>query len=246
MSPEQVLQSVFGLQQFRPRQREIIEDVLAGHDIVCVMPTGAGKSLCFQLPAVMLRGLIMVVSPLISLMADQVSQLRKLRIPAMLLNSSLSSDEQRQALAALHNGYRGMLYIAPERFAAPSFQNLLPKLRPNLFVVDEAHCVSFWGHDFRPEYMNLAEVREKLGRPVTMSLTATATPQVRRDIVEMLGLKDPRIHVTGFDRPNLAYSARRLESEVNKDDAVMKFLASEREAGSFIARRGKRLRGWRR
>lgn len=233
-SPEFILQSVFGLQQFRPQQREIIEDVLAGHDVVCVMPTGAGKSLCFQLPAVILRGLIIVVSPLISLMADQVAHLRKLRIPAMLLNSSQSGDEQRKALAALHNGYRGMLYIAPERFAAPSFQNLLPKLHPNLFVVDEAHCVSFWGHDFRPEYMNLADVRRALGSPVTMSLTATATPQVRRDIVEMLGLRSPKMHVTGFDRPNLAYACRRLESEHEKDDALLRLLATRKGEGGIV------------
>ena len=233
-SPESILQTVFGLQQFRPQQREIIEDVLAGHDVVCVMPTGAGKSLCFQLPAVILRGLTIVVSPLISLMADQVAHLRKLRIPTMLLNSSQSGDEQRKALAALHNGYRGILYIAPERFAAPSFQNLLPKLRPNLFVVDEAHCVSFWGHDFRPEYMNLADVRKALGSPVTMSLTATATPQVRRDIVEMLGLRSPKLHVTGFDRPNLAYSCRRLESEHEKDEALLRFLTARKNDGGIV------------
>jgi ATP-dependent DNA helicase RecQ len=233
-SPESILQTVFGLQQFRPHQREVIEDVLAGHDIVCVMPTGAGKSLCFQLPAVILRGLTLVVSPLISLMADQVVQLRRLRIPAMLLNSSQSSDEQRQALSVLHNGYRGLLYVSPERFAAPSFQNLLPKLRPNLFVVDEAHCVSFWGHDFRPEYMNLAEVRKALGSPVTMSLTATATPQVRRDIVEMLGLRSPKMHVTGFDRPNLAYSCRRLESEHEKDGALLRFLMARKDDGGVV------------
>lgn len=233
-SPQSILQSVFGLQQFRPQQREIIQDVLDGHDVVCVMPTGAGKSLCFQLPAVMLGGLTIVVSPLISLMADQVAHLRRLRIPAMLLNSSQSGDEQRRALAALHNGYRGLLYIAPERFAAPSFQNLLPKLQPSLFVVDEAHCVSFWGHDFRPEYMSLADVRKALGSPVTMSLTATATPQVRRDIVEMLGLRSPKLHVTGFDRPNLAYSCRRLESEHEKHDALLRFLTARKNDGGIV------------
>lgn len=233
-SPQSILQSVFGLQQFRPQQSEIIQDVLDGHDVVCVMPTGAGKSLCFQLPAVMLGGLTIVVSPLISLMADQVAHLRRLRIPTMLLNSSQSGDEQRKALAALHNGYCGLLYIAPERFAAPSFRNLLPKLQPSLFVVDEAHCVSFWGHDFRPEYMSLAEVRKALGSPVTMSLTATATPQVRRDIIEMLGLRSPKMHVTGFDRPNLAYLCRRLESEREKDDALLRFLAARKNDGGII------------
>jgi len=230
-SLDTVLQKVFGLQQFRPRQREIIADVLAGHDVVCVMPTGAGKSLCFQLPAVMVRGLTVVVSPLISLMADQVVQLRRLRVPAMLLNSSQSFDEQRQITSALHRGFQGLLYVAPERFAAPSFQSLLQKLQIKLFVVDEAHCVSFWGHDFRPDYMTLAEVRKTLGSPVTMSLTATATPQVRRDIVEMLGLRDPKMHVTGFDRPNLAYSSRRIESEVEKDAAIVRYLANQKGSG---------------
>jgi ATP-dependent DNA helicase RecQ len=231
MSPEQILQSVFGLQQFRPHQRQIIEDVTSGHDVVCVMPTGAGKSLCFQLPAVVFRGLTLVVSPLISLMADQVRQLRQHRIPAALLNSSQSGQEQREVLARIHQGFKGLLYVAPERFAAPSFQKLLEKMKPNLFVVDEAHCVSFWGHDFRPDYMNLAEAREKLGRPVTMALTATATPQVRKDIVEMLSLRSPKMHVTGFDRPNLAYAARRVESEVLKDDAILRLLPTRQGSG---------------
>jgi len=231
LSIDTVLQSVFGLQQFRPRQREIISDVLAGHDVVCVMPTGAGKSLCFQLPAVMVKGVTLVVSPLISLMADQVAQLRRMKIPALLLNSSLTFDQQRQITAELHRGFQGLLYVAPERFAAPSFQNLLPKLSTKLFVVDEAHCVSFWGHDFRPDYLTLADVRKKLGSPVTMSLTATATPQVRRDIVDMLALRDPKMHVTGFDRPNLAYSARRIESEVEKDAEIVRYLRSQKGSG---------------
>jgi ATP-dependent DNA helicase RecQ len=230
-SLDSVLQTVFGLQQFRPRQREIIADVLAGHDVVCVMPTGAGKSLCFQLPAVMLQGLTLVVSPLISLMADQVAHLRRMKIPALLLNSSLTFDQQRQITAELHRGFRGLLYVAPERFAAPSFQGLLSKLDIKLFVVDEAHCVSFWGHDFRPDYMTLAGVRKSLGSPVTMSLTATATPQVRSDIVEMLGLRDPKMHVTGFDRPNLAYSSRRIESEVEKDAAIAHYLKTQKGSG---------------
>ncbi|HVZ18534.1 MAG TPA: RecQ family ATP-dependent DNA helicase, partial [Terriglobales bacterium] len=230
-SIDAVLQSVFGLQQFRPRQKEIIADVLTGHDVVCVMPTGAGKSLCFQLPAVMVKGITLVVSPLISLMADQVAHLRRLKIPALLLNSSLTFDQQRQITAELHRGFQGLLYVAPERFAAPSFQNLLPKLNIKLFVVDEAHCVSFWGHDFRPDYLTLADVRKKLGSPVTMGLTATATPQVRRDIVEMLGLRDPKLHVTGFDRPNLAYSSRRIESDMEKDAAVVAHLRQHRGSG---------------
>ncbi len=229
---DELLQRTFRLAEFRPHQREIVEDVLAGNDVVCVMPTGAGKSLCFQLPAVLLEGLTLVVSPLISLMADQVCQLQALDVPVLLLNSSQSSAEQSQVLSQLRQGFTGLLYLAPERFAAPSFQRLLPQLRPRLLVVDEAHCLSFWGHDFRPEYMRLGEVRQQLGSPATMALTATATPNVRNDIVQMLGLLSPKVHVTGFDRPNLTYACRRLDKESEKDAALLRGLAVQ--AGSGI------------
>ncbi len=216
---------------FRPQQREVIDDVLAGHDVVCVMPTGAGKSLCYQLPAVVLGDLTVVVSPLIALMADQVRQLNDLAIPTLLINSSQDSVEQREALRKLRAGFKGILYIAPERFAAPSFRALLPQLRPRLFVVDEAHCVSFWGHDFRPEYMRLAEIREALGLPVTIALTATATPQVRSDIATFLKLRSPKMHVTGFDRPNLRYASRFFRNDTEKDDALLHGLPLARGTG---------------
>jgi len=228
---DDLLQRTFRLPQFRPRQREIIQDVLAGNDVVCVMPTGAGKSLCFQLPALMLKGLTVVVSPLISLMADQVHQLEALGVPVLLLNSSQTGQEQSQVLSRLRAGFSGMLYLAPERFAAASFQRLMPELKPNLLVVDEAHCLSFWGHDFRPEYMRLAEVREQLGSPVTMALTATATPPVRNDIVSMLKLRSPKLHVTGFDRPNLTYACRRIDYEYEKDEALAHGLSKQPGSG---------------
>ena len=231
-SIDDVLQRVFRLSQFRPYQREIIADVLSGQDVVCVMPTGAGKSLCFQLPAVVLPGLTLVVSPLIALMADQVRQLEALQVPVLLLNSSQSSREQWRALGQLKNGFAGLLYVAPERFAAASFQQLLPQLGTQLLVIDEAHCLSFWGHDFRPEYLRLAEVRKLLGSPVTMALTATATPQVRSDIVKMLELRSPKMHVTGFDRPNLAYACRRLDTGAEKDAALLGGV--EKHSGSGI------------
>ncbi len=226
------LQRVFRLERFRPHQREAIDDVLSGSDVVCVMPTGAGKSLCFQLPALLLKGLTMVVSPLISLMADQVRQLQELGVPVMLLNSSQESHEQSQVLNRLKQGFAGLLYLAPERFAAPSFQRLLPLLQTKLLVVDEAHCLSFWGHDFRPEYMRLAEVREQLGSPATIALTATATPEVRNDIVRMLKLRSPKLHVTGFDRPNLVYACRRIDYEAEKDQSLLRGLS--KQAGSGI------------
>ena len=196
------------------------------------MPTGAGKSLCFQLPAVILQSLTLVVSPLIALMADQVRQLEALQVPVILLNSSQSSQEQWHALNRLKKGFAGLLYVAPERFSAASFQQLLPQLQPKLLVIDEAHCLSFWGHDFRPEYMRLAEVRKLLGSPVTVALTATATPQVRNDIIKMLELRSPKLHVTGFDRPNLAYACRRLNRDAEKDAALLGGL--EKHSGSGI------------
>ncbi len=226
------LRRVFQLAEFRPHQREIIQDVLNGHDVVCVMPTGAGKSLCFQLPALAMDGLTVVVSPLISLMADQVKQLQRLSVPVRFMNSSQNHEEQRKVLADLKKGFAGLLYVAPERFSTPSFQRILPELRTRLFVVDEAHCLSFWGHDFRPEYMRLAEVREQLGSPSTMALTATATPSVRDDIIKLLKLRSPKVHVTGFDRPNLTYACRRLDTQAQKDEALLHGLS--RQPGSGI------------
>src|SRR5271166_176401 len=230
-SIDQILTSTFRLERFRPQQREVIDNVLADHDVVCVMPTGAGKSLCYQLPAVALGGLTIVVSPLIALMADQTQQLGKLGVSTILLNSSQDAAKQRETLQRFRAGFNGILYVAPERFAAPSFRALLPQLRPRLFVVDEAHCVSFWGHDFRPEYMRLDEIREALGSPVTVALTATATPQVRTDIGNFLKLRSPRMHVAGFDRPNLRYAARFFRNDGEKDTALANGLAASPGTG---------------
>jgi ATP-dependent DNA helicase RecQ len=231
LSIDAILTHTFRLERFRPQQREVITDILAGRDVVCVMPTGAGKSLCYQLPAVALGGLTIVVSPLIALMADQTRQLNDLAIPTLLLNSSQDNAQQRQVLQKIRTGFEGILYVAPERFAAPSFRALLPQLKPRLFVIDEAHCVSFWGHDFRPDYMRLAEIREALGSPVTAALTATATPQVRADIVALLNLRSPEMHVTGFDRPNLRYAARFFRNDGEKDPALLRGLAASPGTG---------------
>jgi ATP-dependent DNA helicase RecQ len=226
------LQQHFGLDDFRPSQREVIEDALAGRDVMCVMPTGAGKSLCYQLPAVINGGITVVVSPLISLMEDQVQQLRDEGLNALMLNSALSSQQQRQVIADLHNDFNGLLYVAPERFFSGNFLSTLAALKPTLFAIDEAHCVSQWGHDFRKEYSRLGEVREKLGKPPTIALTATATEDVRLDIVRNLQLHEPRVVVTGFDRINLLYESRRIAKAAEKDAELLNLL--RQETGSAI------------
>lgn len=225
------LRSVFHHDSFRPAQREVVEDVLGGHDVVCIMPTGAGKSLCFQLPAVVQGGLTLIVSPLISLMADQAAHLRQLGIPAHVLNSSQSPDEQRLVRNELRHGFNGLLYVAPERFNSAGFVRTMAQMKPRLFVIDEAHCISAWGHDFRPEYRRLGEIRERLGNPRTMALTATATPQVRDDIKRQLGLVNGKIHATGFDRPNLAYESAVIEREAAKDLELARQIGAEAGTG---------------
>jgi ATP-dependent DNA helicase RecQ len=228
---DSILTSIFGLEQFRLQQREIVNDVLAGRDALVVMPTGAGKSLCYQLPAVSLRGLTLIISPLISLMTDQVRQMRSLRIPAMMLSSAQNWDEQREVMAKMREGFRGLLYVAPERFSAPGFQSIITQRKLSLLAIDEAHCISQWGHDFRPEYLRLGEVRKQLGNPLTIALTATATPEVRRDIVRTLELKNPAIHVTGFDRPNLSYQSIVFAKAKNKQEELIDYLSRQKSGG---------------
>jgi ATP-dependent DNA helicase RecQ len=221
------LNSLFGLDEFRPAQREVIEAVLARRDVLCVMPTGAGKSLCYQLPAAIAEGLAIVVSPLISLMEDQVQQLRDQGIPALLLNSSLGAAQQRQVVAELEGGFKGLLYVAPERFFLPGFGSMLARLKPWLLAVDEAHCISQWGHDFRPEYSRLGEVRRMLGEPVVIASTATATDDVRADIIHQLQLRQPDVVITGFDRPTLRYECRRIAKVIAKDTELVQLVRDE-------------------
>jgi ATP-dependent DNA helicase RecQ len=225
---DQILHNTFSLQEFRLKQREVITDVLAGRDVLCIMPTGAGKSLCYQLPAVATGGLTLVVSPLISLMQDQVRQLRERGIPAAFLNSSQTAAEQRDVLLeVIESNFDGLLYVAPERFFAPTFTDTTSRLRVRLMAIDEAHCVSQWGHDFRPEYSRLGQVRERLGNPPCIALTATATDDVREDIIHILNLREPSITVTGFDRPNLAYAARCVDRTSDKEDILRDLLKNE-------------------
>jgi ATP-dependent DNA helicase RecQ len=231
MDLREQLQSLFGLDDFRPAQRQVIEDVLAARDVLCVMPTGAGKSLCYQLPAAIQGGLTVVISPLISLMEDQVQQLRDEGIPAALLNSSLTTSMQRQVMNELEHGFDGLLYVAPERLFNNSFNLLLQRLAVKLLVVDEAHCISQWGHDFRPEYARLGDVRELIGSPPTIALTATATDDVRIDIIHQLQIAEPRIYITGFDRPNLRYGSRSIAKVREKDEELIGLLRAEPGSG---------------
>jgi len=226
------LQEHFGLDDFRPAQRGVIEDVLAGKDVLCVMPTGAGKSLCYQLPAVVQGGLTIVVSPLISLMEDQVSQLRDEGINAAMLSSNQPPADRREAMNQLTSGFEGLFYVAPERFFAGNFFDILNRLNVKLLAIDEAHCISQWGHDFRPEYARLGEVRQRLGSPPTIALTATATEDVRQDIIHQLQLRDPSVVITGFDRLNLIYESRRVSKVAEKDAELLHIL--QNEPGSCI------------
>src|SRR5205085_4645402 len=210
------LRKFFGFEEFREGQREVLEAVLAGHDTVVVMPTGGGKSLCYQLPALMKEGVTVVVSPLIALMKDQVDALRARGLPATFINSSLDFEEQKERIAGLRRGDFKLLYVAPERFRSTHFVETLRRAEISLFAVDEAHCISQWGHDFRPDYLRLRSFRETIGSPQTIALTATATPYVRADIIEQLNLSDPRAFVSGFDRPNLSIGVVHTEKEREK------------------------------
>ncbi|KJS31548.1 MAG: hypothetical protein VR64_10885 [Desulfatitalea sp. BRH_c12] len=198
-----VLKTVFGYEDFVSIQGRVIQHVLDGRDTLAVMPTGAGKSLCFQIPALLFEGLTVVVSPLISLMNDQIQQLRQTGVAAALLNSSLDAVEYRRNVALIKSGQAKLLYVAPETLVKPNLLDLIGALRVDCLAVDEVHCISEWGHDFRPEYRRLAEVRQRLGAAVCLALTATATPNVREDIKACLGLEKGAECVAGFDRPNL-------------------------------------------
>lgn len=195
------------------------------------MPTGAGKSLCYQLPAVLSGGVCVVVSPLISLMEDQVAQLRKKGISACFINSSLTPQARRETMQQLANGYSGLIYLAPERLATGELDGVLNRLGVSLLAIDEAHCISQWGHDFRPEYSQIGKFRERLGNPPTIALTATATEDVRTDIIRLLHLQEPQIIVTGFDRTNLLYEVRRPETAKDRDRQLTKLLNDQAGTG---------------
>ncbi|MBV8813460.1 MAG: RecQ family ATP-dependent DNA helicase [Verrucomicrobia bacterium] len=216
MDSQQALEHYFGFREFREPQSEIITEILAGRDVFVVMPTGGGKSLCYQLPAILLDGVTIVVSPLVALMKDQVDGLVARGISAALINSTISGAEQQERIRRMRKGQYRVVYIAPERFRSHSFLEAIGQVTVALFAVDEAHCISQWGHDFRPDYFRLGKVLDELGRPQIAAFTATATPEVRSDIVKRLGLQNPRVFVAGFARPNLRFVVTETEGELQK------------------------------
>ncbi len=229
---EDILQDYFGFASFKEGQKAIIEEILKGRDVLGIMPTGSGKSLCFQVPALALKGTAVVISPLISLMKDQVDTLTESGVEAAFINSSLSFEELRSITARARAGAFKLLYVAPERLELNSFRSLLAALDISLLAVDEAHCISQWGHDFRPSYRNISAAIAALpSRPVVAAFTATATPQVKSDIVSMLDLKEPYSLVTGFDRENLYFE---VEKPPDKFDYLTAFLSSGSASGGII------------
>src|SRR5438046_3873557 len=233
-----LLKQYFGFTSFRPLQEQIISDALAGKDVFALLPTGGGKSLCFQLPALTRPGLTVVISPLIALMKDQVDALRAAGIQAAFLNSSLDGREMQARGRALNAGEYRILYVAPERVMMPGFLDALRRWNVRLIAVDEAHCVSEWGHDFRPEYRQLASLREQVPQVPIMALTATATERVRSDIVRYLKLRDSACHVGSFNRPTLTY---RVVPKQNPYSQVFEFVRARPNESGIIycnSRRG--------
>jgi len=216
MTKYETLKTFFGHNSFRLGQEELIDALLSGRDVMGVMPTGAGKSICYQLPAMMLDGVTLVVSPLISLMKDQVTQLLKSGIAGAYINSSLSSTQYRLALKRAASGQYKIIYVAPERLQNDEFMHFVRTAKIALLAVDEAHCVSQWGQDFRPSYLNIPKFLNSINsRPVVGAFTATATNEVKKDVIELLGLKNPMNITTGFDRPNLYLQVASPASKFN-------------------------------
>lgn len=232
--PDSALREVFGYEEFRPSQRRVIDGVLEGSDLLTIMPTGSGKSLCYQLPAVLLDGTVLVVSPLIALMSDQLEGLRDKGVAATLINSSLSRRERRRRTEAMTTGEYDVVYVAPERFRSDRFSTAIESADVALLAVDEAHCISQWGHDFRPDYLALGEARERLGEPTVLGLTATATRRVRRDIVDQLGVPEAEIVVGGFERPNLHFEVSDAIGERAKMERLTALLDRRPSASSVV------------
>jgi ATP-dependent DNA helicase RecQ len=231
------LQQHFGFREFREPQEEVITEILAGRDVFVVMPTGGGKSLCYQLPALILGGVTLVISPLIALMKDQVDRLCQHGLAAAALNSALSLADQQKTISRLVQGETKLVYVAPERFRSQAFLRSLRKVPIALFAVDEAHCLSQWGHDFRPDYFRLGSVIEELGRPQVAAFTATATPPVRADILGRLQLRNPRTFIAGFARPNLRFRVEATPGEREKFLRLREIMGRSRAGIVYCATR---------
>jgi len=238
---KELLKIHFGYESFRPGQERAIDNILQHKNTVVVLPTGGGKSLIFQLPALILEGVTIVVSPLIALMKDQVDSLERVGIPATFINSSISPAETEKRLAQIKSGYYKIVYIAPERFYNQVFIQELKNIKVSLFAIDEAHCISQWGHDFRPSYMRLKDAIRFVGSPVVVALTATATPEVRDDIVKQLALEDSELVITGFARPNLQFAVMSAANG-QKIESILNLLTTNSELGSGIIYVGTRAR----
>ena len=229
-----ILKKFYGYNDFRPGQQKVVQSILSGQDTVAIMPTGAGKSVCFQIPALLFSGVTLVVSPLISLMKDQVDSLRQIGISAVYINSSVSRAELMENLRGIAAGFYKIIYIAPERLTPEYLPDTFKNLNISMIAVDEAHCLSQWGHDFRPSYKNILTFMQSLPvKPLIGAFTATATPEVKEDIIKLLGLNNPNDFVTGFDRENLYFSVLRGE---NKDKFVVDYVKKHlTEAGIIYA-----------
>lgn len=228
----QILQKFYGYEDFRPGQKKVVESLLNRNDTVAIMPTGAGKSICFQIPALLFEGATLVISPLISLMKDQVDSLRQLGIAAVYINSSVSKAQLYKDLQDISAGFYKIIYIAPERLTSEYLPDSFKNLNISMVAVDEAHCLSQWGHDFRPSYRNILNFTNSLRiKPIISAFTATATPEVKTDIINLLGLKQPNVFVTGFDRPNLYFSV--LRGEV-KDKFVIDYVKKHQDEAGII------------
>ena len=228
----QILQKFYGYEDFRPGQKKVVESLLNRNDTVAIMPTGAGKSICFQIPALLFEGVTLVISPLISLMKDQVDSLRQRGIAAVYINSSVSKAQLYKDLQDISAGFYKIIYIAPERLTSEYLPDSFKNLNISMVAVDEAHCLSQWGHDFRPSYRNILNFTNSLRiKPIISAFTATATPEVKTDIINLLGLKQPNVFVTGFDRPNLYFSV--LRGEV-KDKFVIDYVKKHQDEAGII------------
>ena len=228
------LKKYFGFSSFRPGQEEAIQSLLNGNHTVAVMPTGSGKSLIFQLAALQLPGITLVISPLIALMKDQVDSLTSYGIPATFINSSISLPEQSYRLRGITDKKYKIIYLAPERLRNSRFLELIKEIKISLLVVDEAHCISEWGHDFRPDYLHIAKFREEIGYPTTVALTATATPQVQTDISRLLQLDKPTLIVNGFNRSNLVLMVRHVLDPIHRYSVLRDSLMSQTGGATII------------